>query len=85
LERYLRDWGIVFREEREVPWALIALAMKSRARLAVFPIQDVLALGSEARMNYPGRAEGNWAFRLSGLDLEEPFGRLRALAQAEGR
>ncbi|KGQ21124.1 4-alpha-glucanotransferase [Thermus filiformis] len=85
LERYLRDWGIVFREEREVPWALIALAMKSRARLAVFPVQDVLALGSEARMNYPGRAEGNWAFRLPGLDLEEPFGRLRALAQAEGR
>lgn len=85
LERYLAEWGITFRREEEVPWALIALAMKSRARLAIFPVQDVLALGSEARMNHPGRAEGNWTFRLSHLALEEPFQRLGDLARAEGR
>ncbi len=85
LERYLAQWGISFREEKEVPWALIALAMKSRARLAIFPVQDVLALGREARMNHPGRAEGSWTFRLPHLALEEPLNRLKALAKAEGR
>ncbi|MGQ9735171.1 MAG: 4-alpha-glucanotransferase [Thermaceae bacterium] len=89
LERYLAEWGIFFREEKEVPWALIALAMKSRARLAVFPVQDLLSLGSEARMNHPGRAEGNWAFRLRDLDLSGPhptaWERLAVLAEREGR
>ena len=45
-------------------WPLIELAMSSRARLAIVPVQDVLGLGSEARMNTPGRSEGNWSWRL---------------------
>ena len=46
-----------------MPWSLVRLAQASRARLAVVPAQDLLALGSEARMNTPGTAEGNWAWR----------------------
>ncbi len=43
--------------------ALIRLAVSSVANLAVIPMQDVLNLGSEARMNVPGRAAGNWRWR----------------------
>jgi 4-alpha-glucanotransferase len=43
--------------------ALIELAWSSRAALAILPMQDVLNLGAEARMNMPGRIEGNWCWR----------------------
>jgi 4-alpha-glucanotransferase len=46
-------------------WGLIRLALSSRARLAVVPVQDVLRLGSEARMNTPGTSSGNWSWRLA--------------------
>jgi 4-alpha-glucanotransferase len=42
---------------------LLRLAFSSVARLAIVPMQDLLALGSEARMNMPGRADGNWTWR----------------------
>jgi len=49
-------------------------------------VQDVLALGSEARMNYPGRPSGNWAWRLLPGQLTEVHGeRLLSLAEATGR
>ena len=47
-----------------VPRALIRAALGSVARLAVIPVQDLLGLGSEARLNTPGTASGNWAWRL---------------------
>jgi 4-alpha-glucanotransferase len=45
-------------------WSAIEATWTSRAALAIAPLQDVLGLGSEARMNTPGRAEGNWAWRM---------------------
>src|SRR5436305_10838460 len=42
----------------QIHWAMIRLAMNSIANTVVIPLQDVLGLGSEARMNVPGRAEG---------------------------
>ena len=50
-------------ESRDAASALIDLAWSSVAALAIAPLQDVLNLGSEARMNLPGRAEGNWCWR----------------------
>src|SRR6185437_10130090 len=44
----------------EPHWELIEAAFSSRAELAVVQAQDVLGLGSEARMNMPGKADGNW-------------------------
>ena len=44
--------------------ALIRAALGSVARLAVVPVQDLLGLGSEARLNTPGTASGNWSWRL---------------------
>ncbi len=43
---------------------LLRLALASIADIAIAPVQDVLGLGSEARMNVPGRAGGNWSWRL---------------------
>lgn len=43
---------------------LIRLAMMSVANLAVFPIQDILGLGQDARMNHPGGGKNNWKWRL---------------------
>jgi len=49
---------------REVVWAMIREALASPADTAIVPAQDLLELGTEARMNSPGIAEGNWRWRL---------------------
>ncbi|WP_457638077.1 4-alpha-glucanotransferase [Oceanithermus sp.] len=83
---YLKQRGIGFESCQDAPWALMTLAMQSGCRLAIFPLQDVLGLGSEARMNYPSRPEGNWAWRYRHEGLtEELAGRLRRLARETGR
>jgi 4-alpha-glucanotransferase len=48
----------------EVPWALIRLAMMSVANMVILPMQDILGLGEEARMNRPSVPHGNWEWRL---------------------
>jgi 4-alpha-glucanotransferase len=52
--------------------ALTELAWSSRAALAIVPLQDVLNLGAEARMNVPGPAEGNWRWRCPENILSAP-------------
>jgi 4-alpha-glucanotransferase len=54
----------------EPHWGMIELALRSRASLAIVPAQDVLGLGSEARMNRPGETEGNWSWRLERGELD---------------
>jgi len=49
----------------EIHWDLIRCACASVADTALYPLQDVLGLGSEHRMNYPGRGEGFWEWRFS--------------------
>jgi 4-alpha-glucanotransferase len=67
-------------------WSLIELALGSRARLALVPLQDVLELGSEARMNLPGTAEGNWAWQYDAGQLtDERARRLREPTERHGR
>ncbi len=58
LRRYLNVSG------EDVAWDLIRLAWSSSAMYAVTPIQDMLSLGSEGRMNTPGVAVGNWQYRV---------------------
>jgi len=72
----------------EVAPALLGLAWSSTAALAIAPLQDVLNLGKEARMNQPGSARGNWQWRvtdaqLSGSALEALHDLTRATARAE--
>jgi 4-alpha-glucanotransferase len=67
-------------------WDLIRVAWESRAALAVAPLQDVLDLGSEARMNLPGTEEGNWAWRYDAAALTDANARrLRGLTEQTGR
>jgi 4-alpha-glucanotransferase len=71
--------------ERDVWWDLIGLTFSSRARVAMVQAQDVLGLGSEARMNQPGRASGAWRWRLDSLPPRDLARRLRAACEAAGR
>lgn len=71
---------------QNISWELIRLALSSVADTAIVPAQDVLGLGSEARMNYPGRAEGNWHWRLKPGHLTNAHAeRLAELARVYGR
>jgi 4-alpha-glucanotransferase len=70
----------------EVNWAFIRALMASVASAVVFPMQDVLGLGTEARMNYPGTASGNWRWRMrNGQMREVDAARLRALSEIYDR
>jgi 4-alpha-glucanotransferase len=67
-------------------WDLIGLALDSRPALCMLQVQDVLGLGSEARMNLPGTRGGQWRFRLRAGQLTGAHARrLRALTEAAGR
>jgi 4-alpha-glucanotransferase len=74
------------RDDDNVAWELIRLAQASVADLAIFPLQDALGLGSEARMNTPGRAAGNWTWRMAWEDVPPWLaGQLHELAHVYGR
>ncbi len=67
-------------------WPLIEQALASACALAIVPVQDVLGLGSEARMNRPGEVGGNWEWRLEPGELTAAHAaRLRTAAAASGR
>jgi 4-alpha-glucanotransferase len=57
--------------DREVNWIFICEVMKSVANTVLFPMQDVLGLGSGARMNTPGTLGGNWTWRLGADGFRE--------------
>jgi 4-alpha-glucanotransferase len=82
-ETAVGDAGIV---DDAMDWALIRLWMSSVAPLVMLQAQDVLGLGSEARMNLPGTAGGAWKFRLEHGQLTERHAeRLRAATAEAGR
>ncbi len=71
-----------------VPWDLIRMAWASVAGLAVTTPQDLLGLGDDARINFPGKEVGNWTWRLPVecfADATGLAGRLRALGVTYGR
>ncbi|MCY7302001.1 MAG: 4-alpha-glucanotransferase [Thermoleophilia bacterium] len=70
----------------EPVWPLLELALSSRANLAMIPVQDVLELGSDARMNRPGELGGNWCWRLEAGRLgPAEAARLRRSSEASDR
>jgi len=77
----------------DIAWDLIRCAWASVAEIAIAPMQDVLSLGGEARMNFPSRAEGNWTWRVLPeqlsdgqaarlLELNTIYGRRRTESEA---
>jgi 4-alpha-glucanotransferase len=80
LRRYLGD------DRTDMNWEVIRLALMSVAHTAIFPLQDVLGVGSEGRMNTPGRASGNWGWRYTQSMLtRELSNRLKELTETYGR
>jgi 4-alpha-glucanotransferase len=70
----------------ELPEVFIRIAMKSVADTAIIPMQDILGLGEEARMNTPGIDRGNWQWRMTPDQMEDADSdHLRELAQLSGR
>ncbi len=69
--------------EDEVPETMVRCVLASVARLAIVPVQDLLALPAEARFNTPGTLEGNWNWRLESLEeltaVKEEFHTLNSL------
>lgn len=69
------------KEDEPIHWRLIRGIQSSVANLAIVPLQDVLGLGSEARMNLPGSSSGNWRWRFEKEQLKPEFAaRLREMA-----
>jgi len=74
-------WASIAEEERcrvradtasagyDIGWDLLRLALASVSRYALAPLQDILRLGTAARMNLPGRADGNWRWRFGEGDF----------------
>jgi 4-alpha-glucanotransferase len=85
-QNFWRYLNLLPSNSREVAWHLMRLAWSSPAALAIAPLQDLLNLGAEGRMNVPGRAEGNWSWRctkelLSAADFQS----LRGLTASSNR
>ncbi|MBT8364018.1 MAG: 4-alpha-glucanotransferase, partial [Deltaproteobacteria bacterium] len=70
----------------EISWNMIRLAMMSVADTAIIPMQDLLGLGAEARMNDPSKTKGNWHWRLDKDPItQKMIDRLREMTQTYGR
>jgi 4-alpha-glucanotransferase len=66
--------------------AMIRSVIRSRAGWVVIPMQDILGLGSEARMNKPGTAPGNWEWRMHKNSLKDSVAEeLRSMTVQSGR
>jgi len=70
----------------DIAWEMMRAAMRSVARIAVIPMQDVLNLGSQARMNTPAKKVGNWLWRMRpGQTTARLADKLRRLTETSGR
>jgi 4-alpha-glucanotransferase len=73
-------------DSRPAPWwNFIRALFASPAQTVIVPVQDMLGLGVEHRMNIPGILEGNWGWRMSGPLPEQTIRRIRALSEATRR
>ncbi|KAF5185900.1 4-alpha-glucanotransferase [Thalictrum thalictroides] len=80
---------LLLTDDDDISWKLIQVAVSSVAQTAVVPMQDILGLGSSARMNIPATQFGNWNWRIpSSLDfdgLEQEAKKLRNMLLMYGR
>lgn len=64
-QQYLKISG------EDIAWDLIKAAWSSKAVFAIAPLQDLLSLDNQARMNYPGQPQGNWSWRFKNSDITD--------------
>jgi 4-alpha-glucanotransferase len=70
----------------DINWAMIRTLMASVADTVIFPLQDLLGVGTEGRMNLPGTSSGNWHWRYRAEELSLGTGaRLRQMAETYDR
>ena len=70
----------------DIDWAMIRKAFGSQAKTVIIPMQDFLNLGAEARMNFPGVADGNWQWRLQDGVLNQDLSeKIKNLNKTNGR
>ena len=80
VRKYLKCSG------NDIAWDMIRGTLASVSKLAIVPLQDILSLGSDARMNFPGKASGNWQWRFEEKDMTEFLAvRLKDLTELYGR
>lgn len=83
-DEVLRYLGCI--DPQGIHWSLIRMGWISVANLAIVPFQDLLGLGTDARMNFPGKAEGNWGWRYRPEALNWEVGdRLKTMTYISGR
>jgi len=83
-DEVLRYLGCI--DPQGIHWSLIRMAWISIANLAIVPFQDLLGLDTDARMNFPGKAEGNWGWRYRREALNwEVRDRLKTMTYISGR
>jgi len=83
-------WDVLGGAHQTMPEALVQAALDSICRLAMIPLQDLLRLGSEARMNTPGTAQGQWGWKfswqqLAAIGAAPGTGHWRQMVSAAGR
>lgn len=82
--RYAREYLNV--DGEDVHWAFLRCLISSVAHLVIAPLQDVLGLGGDTRMNYPGKPAGNWGWRFAEENLDtDTQSRLRELLEVYER
>ena len=83
--RYAREY-CKMPDDEPYNWGLIRVAYESAADLAVVPMQDLLGLGKEARMNTPSTLGGNWTWRMLKSDMSKELAdKLKTLSVRTGR
>lgn len=83
-KQMMRDYFLI--NEKDPAWSYIRLAWSTVSNIAIAPLQDVLRLGSEGRMNFPGKASGYWSWRYQADMLTEKHAKeLMKLTQIFGR
>ena len=83
VRHYLEDH---FTPDEKLCYPLIASVLKSPAEITVIPMQDYLELSNDARINTPGKAFGNWNFRLNPASLSDELAdRIRKMTKIYGR
>ncbi len=84
VKKHFHDY--IKNESPNMPSALIELAFATNADTAIVPMQDILALDSDCRMNTPGTTEGNWSWRFSWEQLTEAYQQqFKKLVKVSGR
>jgi 4-alpha-glucanotransferase len=78
--RYLSRSGM------DISWDMIRSVWASVAKMSLAPMQDFLSLGSDARMNFPGKLGGNWTWRMAANVMDESLQlRIHEINQLYGR